>query len=292
MLGKLIKYDFKAQLKMHFGVYIMLLLSMITQTLMVNLKKAYPNSEIIEIFSIFTLVVFVIMIAATLTVTFVYSIVRYRRNLLKDEGYLMHTLPVSAWNLHLSKLITGILWYIADIFVIAAAITVVKGGFKWLRVVSAIGQVVFGMTSAQNFIGYEMSNVQTMEISALPEFSVMAIVFLLIYVLMSAAFSFSQIYACLCIGHTSSLNRDLMSFVAYIITYIIGQILSVIGVIIIGIADFKNAAALFVDDISLASDYMSYMTHIIIFALVISVIMAVIYNMAAVYVTKSKLNLE
>ena len=57
------------------------------------------------------------MIAVTVMTTVV-MVLRFYRNLLRDEGYLMHTLPVSVHSLVWSKLIVSLCWFAVTFLVI------------------------------------------------------------------------------------------------------------------------------------------------------------------------------
>ena len=57
-------------------------------------------------------------------------VVRFRNNLMTDEGYLMFTLPVSVHQLLWSKLLVSMLWFIAVFCVdaLALVLTVYEDG--------------------------------------------------------------------------------------------------------------------------------------------------------------------
>ncbi len=292
MLGKLIRYDFKAQLKVHLGVYLILALAALTEFILLKLQKAHPAAGIFDVLGGFSAAAFVIAMIAAAVTTFIYSIMRYRKNLLKDEGYLMHTLPVSSAQLHGSKLITSVLWEVVDCIVMGTALTAVLGNFEWLRFINGFAQVLFGMTSTENFSVYS-AEIVGVEVSGSPiNFSVGAMALFAVYLLIAAVTGLSQVYASLSIGYLSYSSKDLMSFVAYVITYIITQILSTAGVLIAAAADFGNVGALFSDDETALTQMTGYIGHVMIFSLILSIVLAVAYNVVSVYVAEHKLNLE
>ncbi|MCI2047649.1 MAG: hypothetical protein LKJ90_08035 [Faecalibacterium sp.] len=127
MLKKLLKYEFQATGRTFGGVY----LGLVAVALMlgVAMRFALPgeamfnettvpvNSGIGIAMAILSIVYFALVVA-TGVLTVVTIIERFRKNLLGGEGYLMHTLPVSAKTLIASKLIAGELWSLASLLAI------------------------------------------------------------------------------------------------------------------------------------------------------------------------------
>ncbi|MDR2245256.1 MAG: hypothetical protein LBE17_01065 [Treponema sp.] len=107
MLGKLLRYEFKALLQ------IMPVLYLVLQVLAV---VAGVNSLIFEppamagrgTLTQVLYTIWPIMFFALLTVNLALVILRFRDNFLKDEGYLMFTLPVPEWALAASKAIAAL----------------------------------------------------------------------------------------------------------------------------------------------------------------------------------------
>ncbi len=57
--------------------------------------------------------------------TLTMMIQRFNKNLLSDEGYLMHTLPVKPWKHIASKLLASMLWMIGSVVVALISILVI-----------------------------------------------------------------------------------------------------------------------------------------------------------------------
>ena len=91
MLKKLTKHELYATGRIFLPIYaIMLLLSLINRVLFGIDNISRPLNTLRG----FMVAAYVISIIATLVVTFVIMILRFYRNLMSDEGYLMFTLPV------------------------------------------------------------------------------------------------------------------------------------------------------------------------------------------------------
>ena len=73
---------------------------------------------------ILMLVAYVISIVASLAVTFILIILRFYKNLMSEEGYLMFTLPVKTSQLINSKLIVSIFWCLTSILVVISSLLI------------------------------------------------------------------------------------------------------------------------------------------------------------------------
>ncbi|MEE0775749.1 MAG: hypothetical protein U0M15_01655 [Bacillota bacterium] len=103
MLGKLLKYEFKATGRMLLPLYGAMILAGLVSSFVIN-RDAFGATQVI-----FTMVYVGICVAA-LVITLLLVIQRFNKNLLSDEGYLMFTLPVSTDSLIFSKLIVAVCW--------------------------------------------------------------------------------------------------------------------------------------------------------------------------------------
>lgn len=126
MLGKLIKYEFKATarifLPFYLAVFIVTLINKGVMYLQWNNSFDGVVGTVLNIISGFTMLAFVMLIIATMFLTFFIFLQRFYKNLYTDEGYLMHTLPVKP-SAHIgAKLITSSVWTIACAAVVVAAI--------------------------------------------------------------------------------------------------------------------------------------------------------------------------
>ena len=110
MLGKLLKYELKATSRVFVPLYIAILVVSIVNGLSLNL-------EIFNIQGLATIILMCLFISL-FVITIVVTIQRFNKNLLKDEGYLMFTLPVSSKSLVLSKYLTSLIWTLISILIL------------------------------------------------------------------------------------------------------------------------------------------------------------------------------
>ena len=103
MLGKLLKYELKSNVRTFLPLYGAILIVV----LVVRFSIAAQISGLVATTA--SLVLFALFVALGV-MTIIMIVQRFSKNLLSNEGYLMFTLPVSCTNLILSKLISAVIW--------------------------------------------------------------------------------------------------------------------------------------------------------------------------------------
>ena len=117
MLGKLLKHEFRATGRTMLPIYAAVLALAVLGNLSIRFVQN-TNSTFLRIRFGLLFGAFVIGMIAAAIMTLVMMISRFYRNLLKDEGYLMHTLPVNVHGLVWSKLIVSFVWFLATFLII------------------------------------------------------------------------------------------------------------------------------------------------------------------------------
>lgn len=120
MLGKLLKHEWKGTCRV--GGLILLVLVGITFFGWLAFQSPMWNSiagesvdynvafSILDLMSIFTLLAYVFMLVATAVGIVIYLAVHFYQTMYTDEGYLLHTLPVTKGRLLFSKVFIGGSW--------------------------------------------------------------------------------------------------------------------------------------------------------------------------------------
>ena len=136
MLSKLLKYDLRANLK----IYLFVWPALITLALIDRLSLAIEvEGTLGTIFVIMTTSLFILALIAACVLAVIISIVRFYSGLLRNEGYLMFTLPVKSWQLILSKFLTALLTLTVTVGLsILCGIFVFRGVDGMLDILSAI----------------------------------------------------------------------------------------------------------------------------------------------------------
>ena len=289
MLGKLIKHEWKGTYRV--GCLMMLLMAGITffgwlafQSPM--WKELSGNSDshsvtteagILNILSVFTLLLYFVMLIVVLVGIVVYLAVHFYKTVYTDEGYLTHTLPVTKHQLLFSKILVGGLWtmiiyamvYLSVILLGASLIgAILPDGYTFARFWSESGELIaelrmemerqFGL----NFVIYT--------------------VFILLSLLIGPFIAMATVYGAISLGQLFTRHRVLMAIVSYIGIGILNGILGTVVQSVIGTNDV----------IQTSTDLGSYFDVNMITSFGLNLIIAVALYMASWLVMTRKLNME
>ena len=119
MLGKLLKYEFKSTARTFGILYGVLLLVAILGSFTMGTNI---NEDSLSVITTVLMVTYSVLVGAIIVITFYMIVTRFYRNLLQEEGYLMHTLPVHEWQQILSKLIVAVIWLILSSIIVILSI--------------------------------------------------------------------------------------------------------------------------------------------------------------------------
>lgn len=268
MLGKLLKYELKATSRVFIPLYIAILVVSIVNGLSLNL-------EILNIQGLATIVLMCLFISL-FVITIVVTIQRFNKNLLKDEGYLMFTLPVSSKHLVLSKYLTSLIWTFLSFVVAFLSFTIIFmiPTYKY-----------FDFSYFINEFNLLFSNMLNLNI--LGQF----IKIILLMIISYTIFIFN-VYLALSVGQLPIFNRfrNVSSFIGFLVINLL-------------ISYAQNIVSLFVNNASVnieAIDNINYainsVTSIVSkglnIAIVINLIIIVVLFFATTYILDKKLNLE
>ena len=121
MLGKLLKHEFRATGRLMLPALGAVLVLAVLANLSIRFIQV-TDSVFLSILFGLVITAFVIGMIAMCVMTLVLMVLRFYRNLLRDEGYLMHTLPVTEHQLVWSKLIVSLVWSLVTFLVIGLII--------------------------------------------------------------------------------------------------------------------------------------------------------------------------
>lgn len=142
MLGKIIKHEFKATYKMALTMILSVLLAggIVRMMDMVSF-----NGTVWRIIEVIMDVFYILLLIAVPVSVFVASIMRFYRTMVKDEGYLTHTLPVKKTQLINGKLITSVIWLVISVMVIPLSLLInVKNSIYTFHDIYELLKLVFG----------------------------------------------------------------------------------------------------------------------------------------------------
>lgn len=210
MLGKLLKYEFKALSAVLLPIFAAILLMGIIAPLFVSLPDITGGGMFFaQLLMILYFVIYACVLFGGGLMCLIVTVIRFKRNLLGDEGFLMHTLPVKKWQLTAAK-------------VIAAAAMQLLGGLT-----AAVSGMIFIAVSARSAFGVfsEIGGV----FPYLPDFGVYgwltAIEGVLIGLMGLIGLNL-MLYASMCAGHMANSHKGILSVGAFVGFYIISQFIS------------------------------------------------------------------
>lgn len=204
MLRKLLKYEFMSTARVfglcYIGVLVAALLMRIFGDIAYtqNLQNGTGIFNVTEILTMTSTGFYFLMIAAVCVLTFVLILQRFWKNLMGSEGYLMHTLPVHAWQQIASKLIAAVVWtLLSGVVIVLSVMVLTMTGEAFAAILQGFGEL---LAAFQQEYG-------------MPLVVILLELFLLGVAMIAA--SVLQIYAAIMIGHQANKHRVLLSVVVY-----------------------------------------------------------------------------
>lgn len=201
MLGKLFKYEMKAVGRWFLPIYALVLILAVWEriSIEINNRAAALGGNILSGAITFAFVIVLIGFGIGSGILLIY---RFYKNMVTNEGYLMHTLPVTTHHLIWSKAIVAVIWSLASVIVFCLAISaLLVGGEGWNYVfMVALPEVSNEMMEYGLFVQYP--------------------VLILEIILLAIVSSFSQIlmvYAAISLGQLVAKHKILGAFGAYVL---------------------------------------------------------------------------
>jgi hypothetical protein len=220
MLSKLIKYEFRATSKIillswaalfviAFINYLVMPWTETASTLNDSLHLGNSLNVVKGTMQGVLFITYILSAVAVAAMSFVLMVIRYYK-MLGDEGYLMFTLPVTAHQHILSKLITSVVWNVSSLLLVGLSMLIVNGEFDTLRDIPEAWRTAVAEGLQPGLWLF------------------CTVVFIFVY----AASGMLQFYTAISIGPHITRSRIGGSIIGYIIVYIGAQIINVIGALI------------------------------------------------------------
>ncbi len=241
MLGKLMKYEWKniwkAGTLMLLGMLVVTVIGcvvlrmpggVVTGLLDNNDINATQSWFVLSSF-VATLILYVIMLLASTWGMLIFLGIRFYRSMYTDEGYLSHTLPVTANQLFLSKVLVSGVWYLfitigIGISVVALIVSLMTGLLNIGELSSVLTQYNGNIWEFMADAFYELGRTYEEEMGI--NLSHYVITLLLTYVA-GPFITMVTLFGALTIGQLSSKHKGFMGILAYagltILSSIIGS---------------------------------------------------------------------
>lgn len=203
MLRKLMKQELRATARVMGPILLLTLAAAVGGNIAVY-HLVESDAAVLNVIGVFLLMAFVAAIAGAFIVSFVLMIQRFYKNLLRDEGYLMMTLPATVHEHVLSKLLVSILW------AVATAVTAVLAMFILVFELEFVDLIFYDFREL--LAQLEFSGLRMMDYAGHAAVFVLEIILMMI---VADSCLCLQIYAALAVGHSFSHHKGILSFVAY-----------------------------------------------------------------------------
>lgn len=261
MLKKLLKHEFAATSRFLIPMYLILLVIALLDRLVINLDIFHG---VLAVVPGFLTVAYIVSIIAVTVITFVLLVMRFYKNLLGEEGYLMFTLPVRSDQLITTKLIASMAWSFLSIIIVIASLLIAFATPDTMQEIADIFREVYEVLYASfggNFV--------------------LMIIESILMVLIGGAMGILQIYVSIAVGQLFNGHRVLGSFLSFVGIYTVTQI---VLSLIIGVSGWFFRKPL---------EEIESVPHIILpVGLLVFAVIGAIYYFTINHIFKKKLNLE
>ena len=270
MLAKLLKYDFKAMFKIFLPLWgVLLVVSGINRLFTGAGLDAEQGLGLVNSLMV---LLYVLLIMAVMVVTTVIIIARFYQGLLKDEGYLMFTIPVKPWQLVASKLISAVVISVLSVLVAIVSVLIIASYQGFFYDLTQVWEVLGAMTPNANGL------------------AILSVVSVFVGLICAV----SQVYASMALGHLAGSHRVGFAVLAFIVLSVIWSTVgSVIGMF--GYPDVTTSLTTVTVE-SEAAQVMSVFSDVmgtaLIWGLVLDVVRCVVHLGITNYILSRRLNLE
>ena len=277
MLSRLIRHEWRETWRI--PVISFLVILFLTLVCFICFRQMEPPADenSVNAGAFVIMMLYCLIISYISTVVTIYIAIRFYRNLYTDEGYLMHTLPVTPRQLILAKLLVAALWvFVLSLLALWAICCILLFGLPAMALV-------------------DMSVIIPALTEYFPQiFGMGPVAFLLFYVLLSLVSAFSSVlvaYAAISLGQLFSKHKVMASILCYIGFTMLIQTVSTLLMTpsltrLVLSQDMVNTAS------GIPSYFGAYMREILLISMAGSVICAVISYILTEYIMRRQLNLD
>lgn len=264
MLGKLMKYEWKATWKLLLTANLVTVVMTILAWFMVNIVEHSSDFGMVDFASIMVIFTYVVGMFAVTVGTSIYLIYRFYTSTYGDQGYLLHTLPVDTHHIIIAKVLVSAMWLLINIGVIYLSILLLLAGQE-----DMMRNMMEGFVNSLEYLGAD-------------KVTFLAGIMTLIACLFSIFARVLKVTACISLGQLSPNHKLLLSFVWYIGFNMVQQVFEVMYVALLFAFHSKNSSA----------DYFSVFGNHWEVMLISGIIYCVVFYLLTWYVMSRKLNLD
>lgn len=262
MLGKLMKYEWKATWKLLLAANLLTVVMTILAMCMVHVVENSSDYGMMDFVAVMVILTYVLSMFVVYVGTAIYLIHRFYTSTYGDQGYLLHTLPVDTHHIIIAKTLVSAIWVGISVLLIYLSIFLLFASSE-----DVFFSMMEGMMDTIEFLTGEKITAFTMIMTVVAGvFSIFARVL--------------KIGACISLGQLSSNHKLMVSFAWYVGIYLIGRVFQGLYFMIrLAFSDYSYV------------DYFSYNNQWEI-SLIAGIVSCVAYYILTWYVMSRKLNLD
>lgn len=277
MLGKLMKHEFRATARIMLPVMgAMVALALLANLSIRGLAGNLSDVPMLRILFVLIIIFFGVAVVATAVMALVIMVSRFYRNLLKDEGYLMFTLPVSVHELIWSKLIVSLVWFLGTGLLIFLVMTLMALNLSHTNLQMILEQ----FPSWSEILRWpDEAGVRGQVITFLVQIVLGTLIGIIALCL--------HFYGAMALGHMFSKDKVLLSIVFFVgISFAFNLMEMGYGIVGFGFSDLENI------DMENARDGLAFVSTVIWHGIALSAVQAAVMYLATFLGLKKGLNLE
>lgn len=271
MLTKLLKYEWKASYKIVLLMNLYIIITTFIGILTLIAQIWNTDSESISSIGALLFIFYFLSIALVSAIATIYIAVRFYRSMYMDEGYLIHTLPVTKNQLLLSKTIIGTIHMVLTSVVVLLSIFLLCYFLATQLSPAAKAAIAFEVNTS------DLSELTT----AFAANRTLKIILIIIYLISSSINAVLLCFSGISLGQLFTKHKVIGSIICYIGLYTIIQILSSFVIL-----PFTGLTLM--SDISLST----LVDVVVIVELIFVAVCTFLFYCICYYILNKKLNLD
>lgn len=260
MLGKLMKYEWKATWKLLVPANLLIIVMTFFACVTVRLDFFDYDFDAAGFAAIMIIMMYVLSMFVAIVGTAIYLIYHFYTSTYGDQGYLLHTLPVDKHHIIIAKVLVSSTWVLISSFLMYASI---------LFLFNAEEDILSDFTDAVEIIVTRTYH---------EEFSAFAIIMALIAMLVGLLARVLKVTACISLGQLSSNHKLITAIAFYFAMYIAERVVNIFYYLFLGIINDRTGTW----DFGISWE----------FALITGLIYTVVFYLITWHVMDKKLNLD
>lgn len=270
MLRKLIKHELRATGRMMGPMLLIVLVAAVGGNIS-TYRLLETSNGVLNTLGIVLLTAFFIAILASGVMAFALMVERFYKNLLRDEGYLTMTLPVSVHEHIWAKLLTSLIWWIAVLAVAAVSMLILVFSRNMMQ---EIGDILAQLHIADLNLAQNLPHL------------VLFCVELALLLAVGGACVCLHFYAALAVGCSFTHHKDALSVAGFFVLPAVWHVIQRVAMFLINLMNLEGVG-LWLQGLPQATQ-----THLTMLGVtVVTAIPAALYYALTAYFLKNRLNL-